>query len=97
MLQAYVGIVSRRGIEVFCPEHSGTVRFLFRRAKRSAGHVACFWCVMSDDAAKHVRTTLRFGQPQRAFESLQLNARDIGLLPLDDEVRSRQVRDKLAG
>jgi len=97
MLQAYVGIVSRRGIEVFCPEYPGTVRFLFRRARRTRGGTACFWCVLADEAAKHVRTTLRFGQPQRAFEFLQTNARDIGLLPADDDERNGRVHDKLAG
>jgi hypothetical protein len=97
MLQAYVGIVSRRGIEVFCLEHPETQRFLFRRARRSGGHAACFWCVLADDAAKHVRITLRFGQPQRAFDFLQMNARDIGLLTVDDEQTNNRVRDKLAG
>ena len=37
MLQAYVGIVSLQGLEIFCPEHPQTVRFLQRRVARTRG------------------------------------------------------------
>jgi hypothetical protein len=94
MLQAYVGIVSQRGIEVFCPEHPDTMRFLARRARRQRGRTACFWSVLPDDAVSRVRTTLRLGQPRSAFEILQVSARDIGLIPLDDTEHSGRTGDQ---
>jgi len=51
MWQAFVGIVSRQGLEVFCPEHPQTVRFLQRRVERTRGQAVCFWSVAPAKAA----------------------------------------------
>ncbi|MDZ4683587.1 MAG: hypothetical protein SH850_00775 [Planctomycetaceae bacterium] len=86
MLQAYVGIVSRQGLEVFCPEHPQTVRFLQRRVERTRGQAVCFWSVVPDDAADQVRTALRCGERQLALHLLQQATRDGGsLLPTPDD------------
>jgi hypothetical protein len=86
MLQAFVGIVSRRGLEVFCPEHPDTVQFLWRRARRTPGRTACFWSVIPDDAAVCVQNAMRTVGPEVAFGFLQQSVREMGtLLPSDME------------
>ena len=86
MWQAYVGIISQRGLEVFCPEHPETARFLWRRAKRLHGRSVCFWTVISDDSVVEIRDTMRRGCTHAACELLQTTARDLGfLLPSDEE------------
>lgn len=84
MLQAFVGIVSRRGLEVFCPEDPDTVQFLWRRARRTPERTACFWSVISDDAAACVQHVLQSGGPEIALAFLQQSVRESGpLLPGD--------------
>jgi hypothetical protein len=80
MWQAYVGIVSRQGLEVFCPEHTQTVRFLWQRVRRQRGQAACFWSVVPDEAAAQVRAALHLGRPRTALHVLQSTARDWGHL-----------------
>lgn len=85
MLQAFVGIVSREGLEAFCPEHPQTIRFLWRRAQRERGRVACFWCVMPDETAQHVQAAIECGQLAEALLLLQQQAREYGfILPRGD-------------
>ena len=85
MLQAFVGIVSQRGLELFCPEHPDTVQFLWRRARRSRGIAACFWSVIPDDAAASVQNALHFVGPDVALAYLQQTVQRIGpLLPTED-------------
>lgn len=89
MLQAFVGIVSRRGLEVFCPEHPDTVQFLWRRAQRTPERMACFWSVIPDDAAVCVQNAMRTVGPEYAFGFLQQSVREMGtLLPSDMETIS---------
>lgn len=90
MLQAYIGIVSRRGLEVFCPEHPQTMRFLWQRARRERGRVACYWSVLSPEVAEPIRGALLLGQPWDALDLLQQQSYDCGLLfPCDgDDVES---------
>jgi hypothetical protein len=85
MLQAYIGIVSRRGLELFCPDPQ-TVRFLWRRARRERGRVACYWSVLSAEVAEPIRIALLLGQPWDALDRMQQQAYDCGLLlPWDDD------------
>ena len=58
MLQAFVGIVSQQGIEVFCLEDPATVRFLWRRAQRERGRAACFWSVIPSEAVELIEATV---------------------------------------
>lgn len=86
MWQAFVGIISRQGLEIFCPEHPQTVRFLQRRAERARGQAFCFWSVAPDDAAAQVRTALRYGERELALHLLQQATRDGGsLLPTPND------------
>lgn len=80
MLQAYVGIVSHRGLELFCPEHPQTVRFLHRRVLRRHGQAACIWSVVTAELAKLVELSLLEGRPQDALALLQCHCRDCGFL-----------------
>jgi hypothetical protein len=80
MLQAYVGIVSPRGIELFCPEDPATIRFLWRRVQRAHGRSACFWSVLSGEAVELVQAALNLSQQREALDLLQQSARDYGFL-----------------
>ena len=85
MLKAYVGIVSQRGIEVFCPEDPATVSFLWRRAQRERGRAACFWSVIPSEAVELIEATLNLGLAREALDLLQQLARDYGYLVPDHE------------
>ena len=90
MLQAYVGIISPSGIELFCPEDPVTVRFLWRRVQRQPGRAACFWSVLPSDAVELIQAALLQGFPQHALDLIQQQARDYGfILPDDEESTSR--------
>ena len=90
-MQAYVGIVSRQGLELFCPEHPQTVRFLCRRAKREPERLACFWSVLPDEAVGHIRAALRDGHSADALRLVQQQARECGLLSTADDEASVPV------
>jgi hypothetical protein len=86
MLQAFIGIVSRQGLELICPEHPQTARFLRRRVQREAGKLACFWSVIPEEVVKPIQAALRRGQSAEALEFLQQQAREYGFFfPLDDD------------
>ncbi len=87
MLQAFVGIVSREGLEVLCPEHPQTVRFLCRRARREGGRVTCIWSVIPEEAVAAINTALRQARFAEALMFALQQAREYGLLlpPEDDE------------
>lgn len=86
MLQAFIGIVSQHGIELFCPEDPATERFLWRRAQRARGRAACFWSVIPSEAVELIEVALRLGLPGEALKLLQQQARDYGfLVPSRDE------------
>lgn len=90
MLQAFVGIVSQRGIELLCPEDPATERFLWRRAKREPGRVACIWCVLPHDALPLIETALDMGLSLQALQLLQQRAYEYGFLyPHQDDLFSR--------
>ena len=89
MLQAFVGIVSQRGLEVFCPERPETVHFLWRRVRRIPGRAACIWSVIPDDAAVGVQQALDAVGPEFALGFLQQAARELGVLFPDDALPVR--------
>ena len=80
MLRAFVGVISQRGIEVFCAEDAATVRFLWRRVLRERGRSACFWSVIPSDAVELIEVTLNLGMSQVALHIMQNLAREYGLL-----------------
>ena len=84
MLQAFVGIVSREGLEAIYPEHPHSLLFLRRRTERAAGSLACFWSVIPDVAVGRIQSALRAGESAEALGYLQQQAREYGLIyPLD--------------
>jgi hypothetical protein len=94
MLQAFIGIVSQRGIELLCPEDAATERFLWRRAQRERGRAACFWSVIPSEVVELIKDALTCGLPGDALNLLQQQARDYGfLVPYRDESASPHVAD----
>ena len=86
MLQAFVGIISQRGLELFCPEHPQTVEFLWRRLKRERGRVACFWSVIPEEEVGCILMELQRGHCRDALHLMQRHAREYGsLIPSDEE------------
>jgi len=86
MLHAYVGLVSRRGLELFCPEHPQTMRFLWRRVRREQGRVTCFWSVIPAEIVEHILDTLQLGRSRDALLLMQRHSREYGsLIPCEEE------------
>ncbi len=88
MLQAYIGLISRHGMELFCPEDAATIRFLWRRAQRERGRSVCFWSVIPSDAVALIENTLNIGHSKEALDLLQQLSRDYGVLIPDQEEAS---------
>lgn len=92
MWQAYVGIVSRRGLEIFCPEHPQTVRFLQRRVERCRGQALCFWSVAQAEAVAQVEAALCADERRVALRLLDEATRDGGpLLPFPEDATQTWV------
>ncbi len=85
MMQSYVGIVSKSGIEQFYPEEPDTIRFLMRRVRRQRGQVACFWGVLSTEAANFIEIEIALGWTREALVHLQQEARDYGFIVPDED------------
>jgi len=86
MLHSYLGLASQHGLEIFCLEQPHAVQFLWRRARRAQGRVACFWTVMPAEAARFVEVALQVGCPREAMDLLEQHAHESGtLLPFDEE------------
>ena len=79
-MQAFVGIVSQQGIELFVPEDPATVKFLMRRVQRARRPMACFWSVLSQDAAAVITGRVNHGQAADALDLLLQQARECGLI-----------------
>lgn len=86
MLQSYVGIISQRGLEVFCSETPDAVQFLRRRAARNPSHKVCFWSIVPDDAVQQVQSALRQGRFADALSLVEQHSREYGLVsPRENE------------
>lgn len=79
MLQAYVGIADRFGLESILPENPHVVRFLNRRAARN-GHrkAVCYWAVIHDEFARQITIELLDGCRADALILLRTLATDLG-------------------
>ena len=83
MLNSYLGITSRNGLERLCPEHPGVTRFLSAHASRLRRERAVLvWAVLNDEVAEEIMEELRFGEKQAALCLLQSSAREGGRLAL---------------
>lgn len=81
MLNSYLGIATRNGLETLCPEFPETSRFLSARAARLKRQRAVLvWAVLQTDIADDIMEALRFGEKQAALRLLQHTAREGGRL-----------------
>ena len=87
MLQAYVGVASKQGLYLLCPEHDGT-RLSVRRTVRSCTGRIGFWAVLADSDAYTVQMLFQSGYRHEALVMLNRCARDIGRILPSDPVRS---------
>ncbi len=80
---AYVGIVSRYGLESLHAEERHTTAFLLRRVERNRERGAvCFWAVMSPEIAEQIRLELACDNRAEALLLLQSLAYELGrMLP----------------
>ncbi|MBY0460873.1 MAG: hypothetical protein K2V38_26435 [Gemmataceae bacterium] len=83
MLNSYVGIASRDGLERLCPENPGVARFLAAQAARLRQQAVLVWAVLPVDAADDIMEELRAGEKRFALRLLQHAARDGGQLMTD--------------
>lgn len=87
MIDAYVGMISRRGLECFVPETEHAALFLLRRAMRSsAAPTVCCWAVLRREDAARIQQLLRNRNSADALAMLHNTARSLGTLlpPADD-------------
>lgn len=81
MINSYLGIATRNGLETLCPEFPETSRFLSARAARFRPQRAVLvWAVLSTEVADDILEELRFGEKQAALRLLQHEAREGGRL-----------------
>lgn len=87
MLNAYAGIISDHGLEVFVPETDHALCFLLRRVTRKTNsNQVCFWAVMEPSAALAVRSCVASGRYRDALFVLQTLAGRMGpVWPEDSE------------
>ena len=80
---AYVGIVSRYGLESLHAEERHTATFLLRRAAWQREKTAvCFWAVMSPEIAAQIQRELACDRRAEAFLLLESLAYELGrILP----------------
>jgi hypothetical protein len=82
MRNCFVGIISPRGLESLVPETDHAVPFLARRAyRRRPTEAVCYWAVMEDSAAEHVRRQLLRHHNEDAFLALRALAEHFGTIP----------------
>lgn len=80
MRQAFLGIITNRGLEVFCPEHPDTFRFLWRRARRLSAEAECIWCVLLAEDAVLVQQNIARFHTKAALEILNRTSLEAGIL-----------------
>jgi hypothetical protein len=88
MSNAFVGIISSRGLESLVPETEHALPFLVRRAyRRHPPEAVCYWAVMDEVVAEEVRRQLRGQCHEDAFLVLRTLSERFGTIPppLDDD------------
>ena len=88
MLDSYIGLISRRGLESLFPETEHAAPFLVRRAyRRQPLEAVCYWAVMEESAAQQVQWQLQWRHHEEAFLVLRALADHVGTIlppPADD-------------
>ena len=88
MVRAFIGIVTRRGLEALHEENDHIVRFLNRRVCRTRRIEGLLWAVMDDDAAEFVGVLLALGELRAALGSLEAYAVHYGAMFPDSADRA---------
>jgi hypothetical protein len=87
MLQAYVGIISQRGIEVLYSDDPNVLQFLWRRVRRQQNRLVCFWVVVPSEVGRAMLVAVSAQYRQFAWQLLQQHAFDYGsVVPDEDEL-----------
>ena len=89
MVECYVGIISRRGLESLLPETKHAIPFLLRRAyRRQPTEAICYWAVMQKTAAQDVQRQLQLRRHEEALFILRARAAHFGeiLPPCSEEM-----------
>ena len=90
MVRAYIGIVTRRGLEALYEENDHVVRFLNRRVCKGRRTGGLLWAVMDDDDAEFVGVQLALGEMRAALGSLEAYAVHYGAMLPDSADRAYQ-------
>lgn len=81
MIASYVGLITRRGLEVFFPETDHASRFMQRRLRRFRHVPACgVWFVLDGGIAEIVGELVASDEGGAAWAIVELQARDGGIL-----------------
>lgn len=95
MLEAYVGIISHRGLEVLFRENPRTMRLLWNRSLRTRRRTACIWTVLPKHVGGKIHDAIRCGSPSTAMRYLCESSREMGrLVSLNDdptEIRAERL------
>ena len=79
MLQSFVGIADRFGLESLLPEQPHVVRFLCRRATLNRHRQAvCYWAVIQQELAQQIAIELQAGCRADALILLESLAVELG-------------------
>jgi hypothetical protein len=83
MNRAYIGIVTRSGLESLKPECESTARASAQRAYRSRPlRGGCYWATLADAAAAEVLSHLARGDRHEALAAIDRSAAFVGpILP----------------
>lgn len=82
MTNAYLGILTLRGLEQVCEETEHAARFLARRChRRGALPAALCWATLDRQDAQIIEQLIRLGLFAPALWRLNADARQLGTLP----------------
>ena len=75
MNQAYVGIITGRGLQVIYRENDHLLRFLGRRVYRKQPYRGvCCWAVIPEETAEFIERQTQLGESRLALKTLQEHA-----------------------
>lgn len=86
MVRSYLGVVTRKGLELLVPETEQAEAFVQQRIRGHAGKAICCWAVLADPAERQVRLQLRLGRWREALVKLNQESRCLGtMMPGGDD------------
>lgn len=79
MINSYLGILSREGLDLYYPEGEHTATFLLQRLRRQRTSLACcVWFVLDDESETALQALLAADLRGAAWEWVQDSAREVG-------------------